>query len=282
MLLTLGNCSSCVWGAKVQMGALKWELSGHSLQLVHSHLQFFTFVAFLGHKWPTNRQVKNRTSEPRPLDWTLLWALPWTPSWDVSWELSWESLAENREINPGGSCRGRSRGRTRGSTHGPTRGHTRGPTRGSRFAFACSVRRPTNVKEFPSQNDDVSNYVQLRTLSTHLRTLFTFSRRVHVSCLFREPAARLGQQQTDPLTMHPRPQDFTHAYHDPTTGKSLDIPKQQNHDKMSKMFENILKLSENCQQLLRRQSFDILWTCPLQQRTFPRTFRFREFLVGAL
>ena len=46
------------------------------------------------------------------------------------------------EINSRGSCRGRSRGRTRGSTRGPTRGATRGPTRGSRFAFACSVRRP--------------------------------------------------------------------------------------------------------------------------------------------
>ena len=42
--------------------------------------------------------------------------------------------AENREINPRGFSRGGSRGRTRGPT--------RGATRGSRFAFACSVRRP--------------------------------------------------------------------------------------------------------------------------------------------
>ena len=38
--------------------------------------------------WPTNRTGEDKTSEPRPLDWTLSWALPWTPSWDVSWELS--------------------------------------------------------------------------------------------------------------------------------------------------------------------------------------------------
>ena len=46
------------------------------------------------------------------------------------------------EISPRGRSRGGSRGRTRGATRGPTRGATRGPTRGSRFAFACSVRRP--------------------------------------------------------------------------------------------------------------------------------------------
>ena len=71
-----------------------------------------TFTAF----WLTNKTSENRTGEPRPLDWTLSCSLLWTPSWDVSWELSWESLK---------GCDA-----------------TRGPSRGSRFAFACSVRRP--------------------------------------------------------------------------------------------------------------------------------------------
>ena len=92
----------------------------------------------------------NRTGEPRPLDCrhghfrghfrgrlsgTFRGSFRGSP---------WR--AEDREINPCGSCRGRSRGRSRGrirgSARGPTRGATRGPTRGSRFAFACSVRRP--------------------------------------------------------------------------------------------------------------------------------------------
>ena len=57
-----------------------------------------------------NGTGENRTSEPRPLEWTLSWALP--SKWVVSWELSWGVL-ENREkkISP---C-----GRSRGHTHGP-------------------------------------------------------------------------------------------------------------------------------------------------------------------
>ena len=42
--------------------------------------------------------------------------------------------AENKEINPGGCCRGRCRGGLVGAFVGPLVG--------SRFAFACSVRRP--------------------------------------------------------------------------------------------------------------------------------------------
>ena len=61
--------------------------------------------------------------------------------------------AENREINPRGSCRGRSCGRSRGHT------------RGSRFAFTCSVRRPTKKQpaqfknEFSIRKDHLVNSV---------------------------------------------------------------------------------------------------------------------------
>ena len=56
-----------------------------------------TQASSLSSVWPTNRTSENRTSEPRPLDWTLSWALPWTPSWDVSWELSWEFLNGSKQ-----------------------------------------------------------------------------------------------------------------------------------------------------------------------------------------
>ena len=65
--------------------------------------------------WSRNRTLgtgENRTSEPRPLGWTLSWALPWTPSRDVLWKLWWglQGLKTGR-INPHGCSRGCSRGR---------------------------------------------------------------------------------------------------------------------------------------------------------------------------
>ena len=63
-----------------------------------------------------------------------------------------------------GSYRGRSRGRTRGSTRGPTRGApTRGPTCGSRFAFACSVRRPSSPSQISASK--IMLFLLRRTIS---------------------------------------------------------------------------------------------------------------------
>ena len=103
------------------------------------------------------RRVKeqNRWKQDRWTPTVHSWALPWTPLWDVSWGVL-EGL-KNREIGPRGCPRGRTRGATRGPTRGPHswthsvrfRGPTSGPTRGSRFAFACSVRRPMFAFFFP-------------------------------------------------------------------------------------------------------------------------------------
>ena len=88
-------------------------------------------------RWSKNRTGENRTGEPRP-------STRGPFRGHLRGMFRGESLKGRKQGNqPSWVLSWGSRGRTCGATRGHTRGAIRGPTRGSRFAFACSVRRPS-------------------------------------------------------------------------------------------------------------------------------------------